>query len=161
MFPSASERRPIDSHVPERNQTIWNVMKAASKESFTAVRGMSFRAAQVPEAQGRKLWSITACKDTWAVHQLSQHRIWSLGFVLHSAAGSVCHNLVTQGQRCRGSRSERPGGWHCHRLALLMCPNRDQQILRQGKINRCSWNVWLLPFCLSFLTVFFRAQVWL
>lgn len=55
------------------------------------------------------------------------------GFVLCGAAGSVCHYLVTQGQRCRGSRAERPEGWHCHQLALLMCPGRDQQILRQRK----------------------------
>lgn len=133
MFPNASKGDPLTHMSMREVRPFWNVMKAASKASFTAVKEMSFRAAQAPKAQGRKLWSITACKDTWAVDQLSQYRIWRLGFVLHSAAGSVCHNLVTQGQRCRGSRSERPEGWHCHRLALLMCPSRDQQILRQGK----------------------------
>lgn len=156
MFPSASERRPIESHLLGGSLSFLNAVKAASKASFSAVREMSFRAEQCgclkPKEEN---WSVTLCKDMWAVDRLSQYKTWSLGFVLHSAAGSVCHNLVTQ--RGRSCRSERlwGKGW---RDSIAIAGTAD--VPQQGptnpeaeKINRHSWNVCFLPFCLSFLSL--------
>lgn len=87
MLPVPQKGNPLIHRSMREVRAFWNVMKPASKVSFSAERNV-LQSRAGAQSTGKRTVGVAPCRDTWAVGQLSQHKTCSLGFVLCSA-GSV------------------------------------------------------------------------
>lgn len=163
MFPSASERRLVDSHVHEGGQTIFKCYESS-------IQGELHCWEKCPSEQCRCLKHKE--ENCGVKHPAKTRELW-ISFPSMKSAVWVCSwqccwlCLSVWPPRARGAEAaaQRGHGVKAGGVALPSAGTAD--VPQQGptspgaeRINRHCWNAWLLPFCLSFLKVFFRAQVW-